>query len=169
MITGGLMLGSTWPPGGWQANRSRPKAETSNAVTLTSPRAKDTKLVVDLSDRQVQVFRNGKSIGRYEIAVGQKGWETPIGEFQIHQMRKNPDWQHPITHKVIPAGAPDNPLGDRWVGFHADEHMTLGFHGTPNEASIGSAVSHGCLRMRNDDIRKLYQEVGLGTIVQVQQ
>jgi L,D-transpeptidase ErfK/SrfK len=138
-------------------------------IVLTSPRAHDTKLIVDLSDRSVQIYRHDRRLARYPIAVGQPGWETPLGAFPIHQMREHPEWQHPITHAVIPAGADDNPLGDRWIGFQAGEHMAIGFHGTPNESLVGSAVSHGCLRMRNRDIRNLYQQVGLGTIVEVRQ
>jgi lipoprotein-anchoring transpeptidase ErfK/SrfK len=131
-----------------------------------SPRAKDTKLIVHLKLRQVIVYRNGQELDRYPVAIGQAGWETPVGEFNIHQMKQNPKWQHPITREVFATG-PDNPLGDRWIGFYEGDHMAIGFHGTPNESLIGSAVSHGCLRMRNQDIQALYKEVGLGTPVEV--
>jgi lipoprotein-anchoring transpeptidase ErfK/SrfK len=133
---------------------------------VLSPRAKDTKLVVDLSDRHVTVYRHGKPLRQFDVAIGQKGWETPIGDFTIHQMKINPAWQHPITKEVFPRG-PENPLGDRWIGFYEGEHMAIGFHGTPNESLVGSAVSHGCLRMRNRDIAALYDEVGIGTVVEV--
>ncbi|WP_264326136.1 L,D-transpeptidase [Romeriopsis navalis] len=142
-------------------------ATPTASPVLTSPRAHDTKLQVDLSDRQVRVYRNGKETARYPVAVGQAGWETPSGQFKIHQMRHNPIWQHPITKKVIASG-PDNPLGRRWIGFYQGEHMAIGFHGTPQESLVGQAVSHGCLRMRNRDIAAMYQQVGLGTVVEVQ-
>jgi L,D-transpeptidase ErfK/SrfK len=132
-----------------------------------SPRAKESKLLVDLGDRRVLVYRHGREVGRYPIAIGQSGWETPSGQFKIHQMRRDPDWRHPITQKVIPAG-PDNPLGDRWIGFYQGEHMALGFHGTPQESLVGQAVSHGCLRMRNRDIAAMFEQVVLGTVVEVQ-
>ncbi|NJM48371.1 MAG: L,D-transpeptidase family protein [Alkalinema sp. RU_4_3] len=131
-----------------------------------SPRALDTELVVDLSDRSVVLYRHQKILARYPLAVGQPGWETPEGTFRITEMRVNPDWQHPITRVVVPSG-PGNPLGTRWIGFFHDEAMILGFHGTDQEDLIGSAVSHGCLRMRNKDIQALYQEVAVDTIVRV--
>jgi lipoprotein-anchoring transpeptidase ErfK/SrfK len=142
-----------------------PTFKARPAIPL-SPRAQDTKLLVDLGDRQVRVYRNGTEIGRYDVAIGQAGWETPTGEFNIHQMKEHPEWQHPITKAIIISG-PDNPLGDRWIGFYEGEHMAIGFHGTTNESLVGSAVSHGCLRMRNRDIRGLYAQVGLGTKVEV--
>jgi lipoprotein-anchoring transpeptidase ErfK/SrfK len=82
-------------------------------------------------------------------------------------MRRHPDWQHPITQRVVVSG-PSNPLGDRWIGFHHDEYMAIGFHGTNQAQLIGAAISHGCLRMRNEDIRQLYEQISLGTPVTVQ-
>jgi L,D-transpeptidase ErfK/SrfK len=130
------------------------------------PRALDTELVVDLSDRAVILYRNQKILARYPLAVGQPGWETPEGSFRITEMQVNPDWQHPITRAIVPSG-PGNPLGKRWIGFFHDEAMILGFHGTEQEDLIGSAVSHGCLRMRNKDIQALFQEVAIDTPVRV--
>ncbi|WP_448572469.1 L,D-transpeptidase, partial [Trichothermofontia sp.] len=68
---------------------------------------------------------------------------------------------------VIPPG-PDNPLGPRWIGFWTDGKNFIGFHGTPNESLIGQAVSHGCVRMRNQDIQALYAQVEMGTPVVVE-
>ncbi len=141
---------------------------TPSPTIVRSAKAKDTKLVVDLSDRQVTLYRHDREIARYDVAIGQAGWETPTGIFEIHQMKLHPEWQNPITKEIIPSGA-DNPLGDRWIGFYEGEHMSIGFHGTANESLVGSAVSHGCLRMRNRDIRSLYEQVGLGARVAVQE
>jgi L,D-transpeptidase ErfK/SrfK len=154
--------------GAWRSWPSTPAAPIVPvpAAPADSPRAKDTKLVVDLGDRRVVVYRHGREIGRYAVAVGQAGWETPSGQFKIHQMRRDPEWRHPITKVVIPAG-PDNPLGDRWIGFYQGEQMALGFHGTPNESLVGQAVSHGCLRMRNRDIEAMFEQVGNGVAVVV--
>ncbi len=146
-----------------------PWASAPKVVTKTrplSPRALDTELVVDLSDRAVILYRHQKILARYPLAVGQPGWETPEGTFRITEMQVNPDWQHPITREVVPSG-PGNPLGKRWIGFFHDEAMILGFHGTDQEDLIGSAVSHGCLRMRNKDIQALFQEVAIDTPVRV--
>ncbi len=126
----------------------------------------ETKLVVDLSDRRVYVYHSGEVIASYPTGIGKKGWETPTGSFQIINKQLHPIWRHPITGKVFEAGA-DSPLGDRWIGFWSDGHSQIGFHGTPDDDLVGTAVSHGCLRMRNPDVRLLYKQVKLGTAVEV--
>ena len=136
------------------------------AEPVWGDRAEDTSLTVDLSDRTVYLYRDRKLMASYRVAVGQPGWETPVGSFRIRQMVKNPVWQHPITDEIFPPGDV-NPLGARWIGFAADEHMKLGFHGTTGESSIGQAVSHGCLRMKNRDVTALFSQVSLGTVVTV--
>jgi len=124
-------------------------------------------VVVDLSDRRAYVYRSDVVIASYPIAVGKKGWETPTGSFQVTHMQQDPIWRHPITNKVFAAGT-DSPLGDRWIGFWSDGHNEIGFHGTPDTNVLGSAISHGCLRMRNPDVRLLYKQVKVGTPVIVQ-
>lgn len=124
------------------------------------------KLVVDLSDRRVYVYRQNTVIASYPIGVGKKGWETPVGTFEVMHMQQFPAWQHPITGKVFEAG-PNSPLGERWIGFWSDGHNEIGFHGTPDSDLVGSPVSHGCLRMRNPDVRLLYEQISLGVPVQV--
>jgi L,D-transpeptidase ErfK/SrfK len=125
-----------------------------------------TQVIVDLSDRQVSVFDQNRLKGRYPIAVGQPGWETPTGTFRIFHMKRNPSWKHPITGQIVPPGD-DNPLGDRWIGFLAGKHTEIGFHGTNQEELIGQAVSHGCIRMRNHDINAMFEQVSLGATVTV--
>ncbi len=125
------------------------------------------RVVVDLSDRRIYHYHGSKLTAKYPVAVGQKGWETPIGSFKITRMEKNPVWQQPITKEVVQPGM-KNPLGDRWIGFWTDGTTQIGFHGTPDETKIGLAISHGCLRMRNQDIRQFYEKVDLGTPVKVQ-
>jgi L,D-transpeptidase ErfK/SrfK len=126
-----------------------------------------SRLVVDLSDRRVLLYRNQQLRSSYPLAVGQPGWETPLGTFKVFQMQQNPVWKHPITGTVISPG-PDSPLGSRWIGFWSDGKSLIGFHGTNQEDLIGQAVSHGCLRMRNRDIIALYEQVTLETTVTVQ-
>ncbi|MEA5599166.1 L,D-transpeptidase [Rivularia sp. UHCC 0363] len=126
----------------------------------------EKKVVVDLGDRRAYVYRQNTVIASYPIGVGKKGWETPIGTFEVLHMQHYPAWRHPITGKVFAAG-PNSPLGERWIGFWSDGHNEIGFHGTPDSDLVGSPVSHGCLRMRNSDVRLLYEQIGLGIPVQV--
>lgn len=123
-------------------------------------------LRLSLSGRYLEVESLGKPVIRYEVAVGQSAWQTPVGSFEVTNMIKQPTWQHPLTREDIPPG-PDNPLGDRWIGFWTDGKAQIGFHGTNQEELIGQAVSHGCVRMRNRDIRDLYQRVDIGSAVEV--
>lgn len=130
------------------------------------PVSQSKKVIVDLSDRRVYVYRGDLAIASYPTGIGKKGWETPTGSFEVNQKVVNPSWRHPITDKVFPPG-PDSPLGMRWIGFWSDGRNYIGFHGTPNYDVVGTAVSHGCLRMRNVDVLMLYKQVGMGTPVEV--
>jgi L,D-transpeptidase ErfK/SrfK len=127
----------------------------------------DTRLVVRLSERRVYVYQGDEMKVSYPVAVGRAGWETPRGKFKVLRMEKNPAWKNPWTGDVIPPGK-NNPMGERAIDFHTDGRNYAAFHGTPNESSIGQAVSHGCIRMRNADIRTMYDMVAEGTEVLVE-
>lgn len=121
-------------------------------------------LVISLSDRMVHLYENQELKTSYPIAIGKEGWETPTGQFNILQMLENPYWEHPWTGEIVPPGE-DNPLGTRWIGFWTDGTNFIGFHGTPNEDLVGQAVSHGCIRMKNDHVVALFEQVEIGTTV----
>jgi len=145
--------------------------ENSNVTKTSKSESRDrdnhtTRLVVDLSDRHVYVYRADRLQTRYPVAVGKAGWETPTGVFKVSHMQRNPGWRHPITKEVVPAG-PKNPLGAFWIGFWSNGRHAIGFHGTNQDRSIGQAISHGCLRMHNRDIAALYNQVVEGTPVEV--
>lgn len=126
------------------------------------------RLEIQLSRRRVVLFKGEKVYRVYPVAVGRAGWETPTGNFKVRQKFKDPTWVHPLRPNiVIPGGDPDNPLGRYWIGFWTDGKNWIGFHGTPNPGSVGRAVSHGCIRMYNQDIEELFPLVTLGTPVTV--
>lgn len=152
-----------------------PGASERNAIAQVSPLtphlnqaiiALDVRLVVDLSDAKVYSYWGEQELASYPVAVGQPGWETPTGSFKVLRKQRNPIWRQPITGDLIPTG-PDNPLGDRWIGFWSDEHHQIGFHGTNDEDLVGKPISHGCLRMRNADIQALYEQIQVGTPILV--
>lgn len=124
-----------------------------------------TRLEISLSRRKVTLYEENKPIKSYPVAVGRRGWETPKGHFQVMQMLENPTWIHPLTGERIPGGAAKNPLGRYWIGFWTDGRDWIGFHGTPDPSSVGQAVSHGCIRMYNEDIEELFSQVTIGTQV----
>ena len=144
----------------------------SAAIVLVDSRALEEDsflnihLVIKLSQRRVYVYQEDQILTSYLIAIGKVGWETPTGKFQVIQKLHNPTWKHPWTGEVVPPG-PANPLGDRWIGFWTNGENYIGFHGTTEEKLIGQAVSHGCIRMRNQDVRVLFEKVVVGTPVVV--
>lgn len=136
--------------------------DRTKALAEESP----VELMLSLGLRVLEVRVPGEDPVFYEVAVGQADWQTPQGKFAVINKLENPAWQHPITKDEIAPG-PENPLGTRWIGFWSDGQAQIGFHGTNQEDLIGEAVSHGCVRMRNQDIEALYQHVGVGTSVEV--
>ncbi len=125
------------------------------------------RLVLRLSQRRVYVYQDQQILVSYPVAIGRRGWETPTGQYQVIQKISHPIWQHPFTGEVVPPG-PENPLGIRWIGFWTDGTNYIGFHGTPNEETVGQAISHGCVRMFNQDVLALFETVKLGTPVIVE-
>ncbi|WP_375341156.1 L,D-transpeptidase [Okeania sp. SIO1I7] len=124
-------------------------------------------LIIKLSDRRVYIYQDDQLKTSYPIAIGREGWETPAGTYKVMQKISNPSWKHPFTGEIIPPG-PENPLGERWIGFWTDGTNYIGFHGTPNEETVGQAVSHGCVRMLNQDVLALFEKVAIGTTVIVE-
>lgn len=142
-----------------------PPSPTATAAPQTQRLA--THLVLKLRERHVYAYQDDRVLGKYPVAVGKKGWETPTGKFKVIQLVKNPVWQNPWSGAIVPAG-PKNPLGERWIGFWTDGKDSIGFHGTPGEHLIGQAVSHGCVRMRNRDVKALFEKVQMGIPVIVE-
>ena len=156
-----------WRNHHWQSSTT---ADTPAEILARNQQAlaQQPELIVDLSDRQLYLYQ-GKTLQKaYPIAIGQIGWETPKGIFQVMEMKKDPAWIHPITGKVIPSGD-ENPLGEAWIGFWYNEGYHIGFHGTAQDAEMGQAISHGCVRLRNTDILELYDRVKVGWIVTVRE
>jgi L,D-transpeptidase ErfK/SrfK len=118
-------------------------------------------VLVSLADRRLAVIENGTVIATFPVAVGAAVSPSPTGEFQIVSRVANPTYYHPGT--VIPSGK-DNPVGTRWVGL---SQKGYGIHGTNAPRSIGHAASHGCIRLRNRDIEKLFMMVRVGDVVQI--
>jgi lipoprotein-anchoring transpeptidase ErfK/SrfK len=114
------------------------------------------RIVVSLPDRKIALFEDGRVVKVYPIAVGKHGTPSPSGSFHIVSRVVRPSWYQP--GKVVPAG-PRNPLGTRWMGLG---YKGYGIHGTNRPNSIGKAASHGCIRMRNEDVEDLFARVEVG-------
>ncbi len=149
--------------GGPPSLQSVTAADTMPVNPFAAPR-----LVIYLSQRQVSLYQPDGQRKNYPIAIGRPGWETPIGKFKVMDMRQDPTWINPFTGEAIPPDDPQNPLGGYWIGFWTDGHNWIGFHGTPNGDSVGTAASHGCIRMYRQDIAELFAQVTPGMPVTVQ-
>lgn len=127
-------------------------------------------VTVSTAERRARVFRRGELVKTYTVAVGSAEYPTPRGEFVVQTMQKNPSWNVPqsewagsLAGETIPGGDPRNPLIARWIGFNG----SVGFHGTSSAGSLGTAASHGCIRMTPSDVIDLFERVRAGTPVLV--
>jgi len=114
------------------------------------------------------LYYNGDELKRtFRVATGQSSYPTPLGQYEIVTMQRNPWWYPPEGSawaegaKPVPPG-PGNPLGTRWMGISSPY---VGIHGTPDAASIGYSASHGCIRMLIPQVEWLFQQVDVGTPV----
>ena len=119
------------------------------------------RVVVSLPDRKLVVLENDQVLARFDVAVGAPSTPSPIGTFTIVNRIPNPTYYRP--GKVIPPGA-DNPLGTRWLGLNQKGY---GIHGTDRPRSIGKAESQGCIRLRNSDVERLFEQLRAGDTVEL--
>ncbi|HJZ36632.1 MAG TPA: L,D-transpeptidase family protein [Solirubrobacterales bacterium] len=142
--------------------------ETAPAVTTEEVAARyPSYLTLDRANFTLRLWKNLELARTYTVAVGQEGLETPEGTYAIEWMEENPTWHVPesdwagdLAGQTIPPG-PDNPIKARWMAIYEG----AGIHGTEETASLGSAASHGCVRMSIPDVEELYDEVEVGTPV----
>jgi hypothetical protein len=113
--------------------------------------------------RVTVVFAGDRPVRIYPASVGREGEETPLGEFTLGICEEKPVY-YGVTPPV-PYGNPDNPLGERWLGF--SEKTSYGIHGTNSESTIGSRESEGCVRMHNQDVIDLFDLVPTSTRVKI--
>lgn len=127
-------------------------------------------LVVDRPSFKLRYYRRLKLVKTYTVSVGAVGFDTPAGLYNIQNKAVNAAWSVPnkpwagsLAGKVIPGGVPDNPLKARWMGIYDG----AGIHGTDQVGSLGSAASHGCVRMAIPDVIELYDKVPVGAPVYI--
>jgi lipoprotein-anchoring transpeptidase ErfK/SrfK len=126
----------------------------------------DEAVVILRGSNRLLYFDDAKFVRWFGVATGQSAYPTPVGDFEIVNMQRNPWWYPPPSpwakdSDPVPPG-PGNPLGTRWMGL---SEPYVGIHGTPDAASIGYSASHGCIRMRIPDAEWLFQHVEIGTPV----
>jgi lipoprotein-anchoring transpeptidase ErfK/SrfK len=137
------------------------------APTITTASLGNT-IVVDVSANTL-VFYDGLKVERdFRVATGTPQYPTPVGTFEIVDKKENPTWYNPapdtwgadLPPSIGPG--PGNPLGTRAMYLNAPG---IRIHGTWDDSSIGTAASHGCIRMHVEDSEDLYPLVPIGTRV----
>ncbi len=124
-------------------------------------------IIVSLSQRRLSLYDGQDVEGTYRVAIGTPSYPTPQGRWRVVNKRYMPTWRNPGSAwaadmpKSIPPG-PQNPLGTRALDLDASG---IRIHGTSNSASVGTAASHGCMRMHRSEIEDLYERVPVGTRV----
>jgi lipoprotein-anchoring transpeptidase ErfK/SrfK len=128
-------------------------------------------LIVNRGAFSLTLYKDLKPAKTYKVAIGKIGLETPAGLYHIQNKAVNPAWTMPHSDwvpekdrgKIVPGGTPENPLKARWLGIFDG----AGIHGTDAESSIGTAASHGCVRMRIPDVIELYDQVPVGAPIYI--
>ncbi|MHB9093160.1 MAG: L,D-transpeptidase [Eubacteriales bacterium] len=110
------------------------------------------KIQIYTYDRQLYFVRGQRAAKAYPIAVGKPETPTPTGTYHI------------ANKAVNPGGV----LGTRWMGLDIPDGP-YGIHGTFQTDSIGRAISNGCIRMYNQDVEELFNQVRVGTTVVIDQ
>ncbi len=135
------------------------------------PPVLDDGILINLPQRMLFNFSQGRLVAAYPVGLGKPGTPTPQGDFKIVTRQANKTWLVPksiqeemrregkTVREQVPPG-PDNPLGKYWLGLNL---WGYGIHGTIAPASIYHFQSHGCIRLHPDDIAELFDQVQIGT------
>jgi lipoprotein-anchoring transpeptidase ErfK/SrfK len=149
------------------ANRKGPLAlRTITSRASVTRRRFGPVIVIRRGSNRLFLYAGMRYVRTFGVATGQSVYPTPLGRHRVVVKWRNPWWYPPKSDwarglSPVPPG-PGNPLGTRWMGLSASG---VGIHGTPDPASIGYSVSHGCIRMRIPEAEWLFERVRIGTSV----
>jgi lipoprotein-anchoring transpeptidase ErfK/SrfK len=137
-----------------------PSFSQSNAKADERPRARRV-VLVSIVDCRLAVMENGKVLAYFPVAVGAAVSPSPTGEFEIVNRVANPAYYH---EGVVMTASANSPVGTRWIGLNLKGY---GIHGTNAPRSIGRAASHGCIRLKNRDVERLFAMLRVGDVVEI--
>jgi lipoprotein-anchoring transpeptidase ErfK/SrfK len=149
---------------------------TRSTVSFAESKYTPGSIIIRTPERALYYVLPGGKALRYKVGVGKDGFQWS-GNSKIAMKREWPDWRPPAVMIAREAakgnkipdymeGGPNNPLGARAMYISG---TMFRIHGTNNSASIGGAVSSGCIRMMNSDVIDLYERVAVGSRVYVYQ
>jgi hypothetical protein len=126
----------------------------------------ESSIVVVKGEFRLYFLHGGAYVRDFPVGLGREG-RTPEAEFVVETRMVNPDW-YPQPGVKIPFGDPRNILGTRWLGFRNTAELTgFGIHGTRDPVSIGREESSGCVRLRAEDVERLFDWTPVGTRVRI--
>jgi len=116
---------------------------------------------VTKADHSMHIYLQDVYVCTYGVALGANG-STPMGRWKVANHLENPSWPDPRTGKRWQADDPDNPIGEFWIGLQglggdALGQFGYGIHGTIEPETIGQDVSMGCIRLKAEDIARVYK------------
>ncbi len=139
------------------------------------PQRRQDGILINIPQRMLYLFRAGRLVAYYPVALGRPSWPTPVGRFAIRSLEINKEWIVPksiqeemrreglVVRTRVPPG-PDNPLGKYWIGLTV---WGYGIHSTIYPMSIYQFRSHGCIRLHPDDAEDLFFRVRVGDSVEI--
>ena len=136
-------------------------SSSQNPSTLSAKLRVRRVVLVSIADRRLAVIEDANVLAYFSVAVGAAESPSPTGEFEIVNRVANPAYYH---DGVVTVPSERSPVGTRWIGLNL---KGFGIHGTNAPKSIGRAASHGCIRLRNRDVERLYAMLRLGDLVSI--
>jgi len=149
-----LVLAMTLP------SLAQESSSQSSSKAISRPRTQRV-VLVSIPDRRLAVLEDGNVLAYFSVAVGAEASPSPTGEFEIVNRVSNPAYYH---DGVVMEASEQSPVGTRWIGLNLKGY---GIHGTNAPKSIGRAASHGCIRLRNRDVERLYAMLRVGDVVSI--
>ncbi|MEZ5844656.1 MAG: L,D-transpeptidase [Hyphomicrobiaceae bacterium] len=160
LVAGLLPALGAMGPAGARGNAKEPPVTRAVEVPFKHEYPKGAIVIVNKERALYLVLGDGKA-RRYRVAVGEE-FEVWTGRTFVSAKKEDPWWYPVDGSDPVPGGDPSNPLGRR--AMYLDWSL-LRIHGTPSRHSIGRAVSNGCIRMLDEDVKDLYERVHLGAPV----
>lgn len=158
--------------------------DEGSTVTLPNryiiPKARRSGIILNLPEMRLYYFPKPVHdempvMITHPVSVGRMDWKTPLGTTTVIAKKKDPSWRPPQSLKdeaekegetlpdIVPAG-PDNPLGRYAMRLGIPGYL---IHSTNKPYGVGMRVTHGCVRMYPEDIEKLFDDIPVGTPVQI--
>src|SRR5215472_8036477 len=155
------------------ANEVEDQPETQASTPGESGAPRNVSIKIDTKTNMLGVFEAEKLIAAYPVTIGSAHTSSPIGEWKVRGIAKLPRFRYDkemLEHGqrsgnfyMLPPG-PRDPVGVMWIALNK---KGIGMHGTNDPASIGKAVSHGCIRLANWDVVRLATKIKSGDNVSI--